>query len=210
MFGMVVNTLGRVHIGHRNSNGVVMTKWIVAATTIFLILAASALALDDELGQISGISRTCAGCHGTDGASPGVMMPIIGGQMEGYLSLTLEEFAADQRPGSAMLKFAKGYSAEQRRGISAYFAAKPWVNSPWAASSSVQNPDLVRACAGCHGSSGVGRGSSPRLAGQAPEYLNHALLEYQRGERPAATMRLMRAYDGATIKLMADHYSSLK
>jgi len=187
-----------------------MSKWFIAATMVFFSLVSPALAADEELGQIAGISRTCAGCHGTDGASPGAMIPIIGGQMKGYLALTLDEFATDQRPGSAMLKFAKGYSAEQRRGISAYFASKPWVNSPWAASSSVQNPDLVRACSGCHGSSGEGRSSTPRLAGQAPEYLNHALLEYQRGERPAATMRLMRAYDEETIKLMADHYSSLK
>ncbi len=187
-----------------------MPKCVIAVTVLLFALSLPALAFDDELGQVAGISRTCAGCHGTDGASPGAMIPIIGGQMEEYLTLTMEEFAADQRPGSAMLKFAKGYSTEQRRGISAYFAAKPWVNSPWAAASSVQNPDLVRACAGCHGSSGEGRGSSPRLAGQAPEYLSHALLEYHRGERPAATMRLMRAFDEAVIKLMADHYSSLK
>jgi cytochrome subunit of sulfide dehydrogenase len=187
-----------------------MSKWFIVAIMVCFSLASPVLASDEELGQIAGISRTCAGCHGTDGASPGAMIPIIGGQVEGYLVLTMEEFAADQRPGSAMLKFAKGYSAEQRRGISAYFAAKPWVNSPWATPSSVQRPDLVRACTGCHGSSGEGRSSTPRLAGQAPEYLHHALLEYQRGERPAATMRLMRAYDEATIKLMADHFSSLK
>ena len=186
-----------------------MKKWFVAATIVLFSLTSPALAIDDELGQIAGISRTCAGCHGTDGASPGAMIPIIGGQLEGYLAVTMEEFATDLRPGSAMLKFARGYSAEQRRGISAYFASRPWVNSPWAATSSVQNPDLVRACTGCHGSGGEGRSSTPRLAGQAPEYLNHALLEYQRGERSAVTMRLMRAYDEATIKLMADHFSSL-
>ncbi|MFO7765783.1 MAG: hypothetical protein R6V33_05070 [Pelovirga sp.] len=187
-----------------------MLKGMIAAAVLLLSMSSYALAVDQELGQIAAISRTCAGCHGTDGASPGAMIPIIGGQLEGYLALTMEEFAADQRPGSAMLKFAKGYSAEQRRGISAYFAAKPWVNSPRAASSTTRNPDLVRACSGCHGSSGEGRRNIPRLAGQAPDYLVHALLEYQRGERPAATMRLMRAYDEESISKMADHYSSLK
>jgi sulfide dehydrogenase cytochrome subunit len=187
-----------------------MSKWFIAAIIVFFSMGSLAFADDGELSQIAGISRTCAGCHGTDGASPGAMIPIIGGQLEGYLVLTMDEFAADQRPGSAMLKFAKGYSAEQRRGISAYFADKPWVNSPWAAPSSVQHPELVRACTGCHGSSGEGRSSTPRLAGQAPEYLNHALLEYQRGERTAATMRLMRAYDDVAIKQLADHFSSLK
>lgn len=186
-----------------------MSKWVIAAAAIYCALALPALALDDELSQIAGISRTCAGCHGSDGASPGAMIPIIGGQMEGYLTQVMEEFAADQRPGSAMLKFAKGYSQEQQRGIAAYFSARAWVNSPWAASSSPQNPELVLACAGCHGSSGEGWGNAPRLAGQAPEYLNHALLEYQRGERPAATMRMMRTYDEATIRQMADHYSAL-
>jgi sulfide dehydrogenase cytochrome subunit len=187
-----------------------MSKWFIAAIIVFSSMGSPALADDKELSQIAGISRTCAGCHGTDGASPGAMIPIIGGQQEGYLTLTMDEFAAGQRPGSAMLKFARGYSAEQRRGISAYFAEKPWVNSPWAEPSSARNPELVRACNGCHGSRGEGRNSTPRLAGQAPEYLNHALLEYQRGERIAATMRLMRAYDELAIKQMADHFSSLK
>lgn len=187
-----------------------MKKLMIGTVMLLLAVTPYASALDADLGQIAGISRTCAGCHGTDGASPGAMIPIIGGQMAGYLSLTLEEFAADQRPGSAMLKFAKGYSQEQRRGISAYFASKTWVNSPWAAHPAAQKPELVRACAGCHGSSGEGRGNSPRLAGQAPDYLHHALLEYQRGERSAPTMGLMRAYDEAAIRQMADHYSSLK
>ncbi len=187
-----------------------MLKFLFVTALLIFCISPFVLASDAEFGQIAGISRTCAGCHGSDGASPGAMIPIIGGQMEAYLALTMEEFALDQRPGSAMLKFAKGYSAEQRRGISAYFAARPWVDSPWAAPSSAQNSVLVRACAGCHGGNGEGRGNAPRLAGQAPEYLNHALLEYQRGERTAATMRLMRAYDEATIRQMADHYSALK
>ncbi len=187
-----------------------MSKWLVVATVLILSLSVDVLALDGEFGQIAGISRTCAGCHGSDGASPGAMIPVIGGQMEGYLAQIMDEFATDQRPGSAMLKFAKGYSAEQRRGISTYFSARSWVNTPWAASSAARSDELVRACTGCHGNNGEGRNVVPRLAGQAPEYLTHALLEYRRGERTAATMRLMRAYDEATIRQMADHYSSLK
>lgn len=155
------------------------------------------------------LSRSCAGCHGTAGASPGKVIPIIGGQVEKFLKTSLAEFTIDKRPGDVMRNLAKGYTAEEQSQIAAYFVTQPWVSTPHAAQKSA-DASLVSSCKGCHGSKGEGRGSSPRLAGQHPDYLYQALMEYKQGERPSKLMKLVKKVDDARLKQMADYYSSLK
>ena len=52
-------------------------------------------------------------------------------------------------------------------------------------------PDAV--CAGCHGPGGSNpvAADTPRLAGQAEDYLAHALRDYRSGARPNAIMSAM-------------------
>ncbi len=155
------------------------------------------------------LSKTCASCHGTDGAAPGKLIPIIGGQVAPYLDTALQEFAAGERPGSVMANLAKGYDADEQKQIAAFFAAKPWVNTPHAPAISVDESEL-KSCQGCHGKAGQGQGIFPRLAGQHPEYLLEALLEYKKGERKAATMMLVRGVDEGKLKVFADNYAAMK
>lgn len=190
-----------------------MTTWGKHLALVLLIFFGLEMgpAAADEMLVAAGerLGKTCAGCHGTDGASPGKLIPIIGGQKPGYIAKVLGEFAAEKRPGTAMLKLAKGFSAEEHKQIAAFFASKPWVNTPHAAASG-GDAELVKRCQGCHGKNGEGRGSFPRLAGQHPEYLFQALMEYKQGERTAGTMKLVKGSDEATLKKMADYYASLK
>ena len=176
---------------------------------ILLMLIAFGLgtAFADEQGER--LSRTCAGCHGTDGASPGTMIPVIGGQIEKYLQKTLAEFSTDKRPGDVMKNLSKGYSAEEQKLIATFFTDKPWVNTPHAAESKA-DASLVSSCKGCHGSQGEGRGSFPRVAGQHPDYLYQALVEYKQGARSSSLMKSVKKLDDATLKQMADYYSALK
>ncbi|MDX2480073.1 MAG: c-type cytochrome [Desulfuromusa sp.] len=180
---------------------------------ILLILIAfgvgAAFAEDQATLQGEQLSKTCAACHGTDGASPGKMIPVIGGQVEKYLQKTLVEFAADKRPGDVMKNLAKGYSAGEQKQIAVYFADKPWIRTPHAVASAV-DASLVSGCKGCHGSQGEGRGSFPRVAGQHPDYLYQALVEYKQGTRSSSLMKSVKKLDDATLKQMADYYSSLK
>lgn len=167
------------------------------------------LASDDMAQAGEQLSKTCASCHGTDGASPGKLIPIIGGQKAAYLTTVMNEFAADKRPGSVMLNLAKGYSADEQKQMGTFFAAKPWVVSKHAP---VMSGDaaLVKSCQGCHAKNGQGMGSFPRLAGQHPEYLYEALLEYKKGERKAGTMMLVKGIDESLLIKIADYYSALK
>ena len=186
-----------------------MLKRLLGVGLLCLFLGGVAAAADDQLAEGERLGRSCAGCHGTAGVSPGKLIPIIGGQVDKYIVKTMEEFAADKRPGSAMLNLAKGYSAEEQKQLAAYFAAQPWVNTPHAAENSA-DAALVKSCQGCHGSKGEGRGAFPRLAGQHPDYLYQALMEYKSGERTAPVMKLVTRIDDATLKQMADYYSALK
>jgi sulfide dehydrogenase cytochrome subunit len=155
------------------------------------------------------LSRTCAGCHGTAGASPGKLIPIIGGQLQGYTLKALQGFAVESRPGSVMLKLAKGYSEEEQKQIATYFAAQPWVSTSHAVNTMLP-ADLAKRCQGCHGKKGKGKNNFPRIAGQHPEYLFQALLEYQQGERNDSLMMLTRKMDETTLQKLADAYAAIK
>jgi sulfide dehydrogenase cytochrome subunit len=67
------------------------------------------------------VARNCFICHGTDGKNLGPI-PRIGGQRYDYLVDQLTQFRTDKRPGTIMNRIAKGYSEEQLRDASQYFA----------------------------------------------------------------------------------------
>ena len=121
----------------------------------------------------------------------------------------MSDFAADKRPGTAMLNLAKGYDAAEIKMLSAHLAARPWVNTPHPASAPTAG-NFAKTCQGCHGQNGEGRGTFPHIAGQHPDYLYQALGEYKTGARPSGLMKLVAKMDDATLKQLADYYSTLK
>lgn len=177
----------------------------------FFVCSGLGLVFADGNMQMPGerLGKTCASCHGTDGASPGKLIPIIGGQKAPYVASVMKEFAADQRPGSVMSNLAKGYSADEAKQLADFFASKPWINTKHASAMSGASTS-VASCQGCHAKNGQGLGSFPRLAGQHPEYLIEALLEYKNGERKAGTMMLVKQMAEDDLKKIADYYSTLK
>jgi cytochrome c553 len=79
-----------------------------------------------------------------------------------------------------------------------------------AQAASVDKPDKVAVCAACHGETGASQGPTfPKLAGQQPSYIEHALHAYQSGERKNAVMAPQAAaLADADIKALALWYSS--
>lgn len=173
-----------------------------------LMIAQSVLAAPPSAGER--LAAPCAGCHGTGGASPGTMTPVIGGQQADYLNKVMLGFADGSRPGSVMANFAKGYNAEQTAQLTTAIASWKWVNSPDSPKKSVRKPKNIEMCAPCHGSKGEGGPAGPRLAGQASTYLKDAMKYYREGKLTAAEMGMAKGLSDKEITALGDYYSKLR
>ncbi|MDH5219222.1 MAG: hypothetical protein OEX19_16075, partial [Gammaproteobacteria bacterium] len=67
---------------------------------------------------------------------------------------------------------------------------------------------LSKKCDHCHGENGYSTNPAvPRLAGQVPAYIEHALLDYQNGQRTHSTMNIMSGVLSLVeINAIAEHY----
>ena len=75
---------------------------------------------EDPKGELLALS--CTSCHGTHGLSPGAMPTLYGKSLE-YIEQTMQEYKSDNRPSTMMHRIAKGYTLEEIRLISKYFAS---------------------------------------------------------------------------------------
>lgn len=69
------------------------------------------------------LSFSCAGCHGTDGKSPGAI-PSIAGKSAEFIETSLKDFRTGKRASTVMGRHAKGYSDEEIKLIANFFAGK--------------------------------------------------------------------------------------
>ncbi|MGB5735023.1 MAG: c-type cytochrome, partial [Thiohalocapsa sp.] len=125
------------------------------------------------------LANTCAGCHGTNGASAGEYMPTIGGLNKDYLTEVLGDYKTGLRSSTIMGRIMRGYSDQEIRAIADFYANQAWVSND-----RIADARLIHAgaqlheehCATCHEDGGRGQDDdSPRLAGQWAEYTNYAL-----------------------------------
>jgi len=71
------------------------------------------------------LADTCAGCHGTDGASTGPATPSLAGKSETYIVDSMVAFKSGERPSTVMGRIAKGYSEEEFKLMASVFAKQP-------------------------------------------------------------------------------------
>ncbi|MBK1724079.1 c-type cytochrome [Thiocystis violacea] len=125
------------------------------------------------------LANTCAGCHGTLGASAGEQMPSIAGMDNGYLFSVLSDYKTGLRRSTIMGRLMKGYSDQEIWAIAAFFAEQPWVSTDRVARADqirVGREIHERQCESCHEDAGRAQDDdSPRMAGQWSGYLNYAL-----------------------------------
>jgi sulfide dehydrogenase cytochrome subunit len=163
------------------------------------------------------LANTCAGCHGTNGASAGKMMPIIGGMEKEFMQTILMEYKTGERDSTIMGRIAKGYSNNELKAIASYMAEQPWVSSPIKA-----DPRLAamgkkihdKQCDTCHEDGGrVQEDEAPRLAGQWPDYSLHYLKECHKKGRRCAPRKMgtrVMKLSQEELKAMAHYYASEK
>lgn len=132
------------------------------------------------------LSNTCAGCHGTDGASVGPASPTIAGMTEDYFLEAMEGYKNGERPATIMDRIAKGYSDEELAAMAAWFAKKPFVRVAQA-----QGSELVgtgkklhkKYCENCHEDGGKMADGNGVLAGQWIPYLRYSMEDFLSGAR---------------------------
>lgn len=90
----------------------------VGVTSLFALTVPSQSA---ELTRGAMLSISCAGCHGTDGNSPGAM-PSIAAKPADFIETALKEFGSGKRHSTVMGRHAKGYTDEEIKLIADYFA----------------------------------------------------------------------------------------
>lgn len=135
------------------------------------------------------LSNTCAGCHGTDGASMGPAAPTIAGLSPDYFVETMQGFASGEIPSTIMGRIAKGYSEDEIASMAKYYAGKPFVKATQSF-----DPALVdkgaklhdRYCEKCHAEGGQSaEDDAGVLAGQWTPYVTWTLADYKAGDREA-------------------------
>lgn len=167
-----------------------------AAMALIAALAspAGALAQAPDLERAKKIvGGSCFLCHGLDGESSSEVFPKLGGQNAEYLAKQLANFKSGARKSSSMGGMVKDLTPEDIASLGAYFAAKP------GSTHEIKDWDLagvgryvylhgnrwtgVAACQSCHGASGHGTSSLPRLAGQNAIYLETQIKQFNTRER---------------------------
>jgi sulfide dehydrogenase cytochrome subunit len=194
-----------------------MNKIIKQFTLLLSGLLVVGMTSADGVRSPSMLANTCAGCHGTNGASAGDIMPIIGGLEKEYLYAALSEYKSGERDSTIMGRIAKGYSDNELKAIASFMARQPWVSNPIKGNGSLAKMGRKihdKQCKTCHEEGGrVQEDEAPRLAGQWPAftlmYLKDCRSKGKRCQPRKMGTRVMKLSDDE-LEAMAEFYSSQK
>lgn len=154
------------------------------------------------------LAETCAGCHGTDGASAGPASPTLAGSNAEYFVETMKGFQDGKVYSTIMGRIAKGYSDDEIKLMAEYFQAKPFkaADQSFDAALAEKGAKLHdKFCEKCHSEGGKaltgeaaakGKGKDKDedeeeegdeeyqiLAGQWTPYLLYTMEDFQEGRR---------------------------
>ena len=184
----------------------IMTYLVCSAFMVPLSITAAAA------DPIEDTAAVCSGCHGEKGVPTEKNIPVIWGQMEGYLYLQLRDFKKGARKNEIMSQIVADMDRDTMAQLAAYFAAKPApaLGQPEASdkdTGAAQTANSSIGCSGCHLNKFQGTGTAPRLAGQNRDYLLKTMINFRSGERgnnPGMTS-LMKATSEADIAALSNY-----
>jgi cytochrome c553 len=177
--------------------------FIVQALAASALFAAVAAATSPVAAQAAppvkppAIAQTCTACHGAKGISSTRNTPSLAGQPDIFTQYQLVFMRDGGRQAGVMQAIVKNLTDDNIRDLGAYYATLP--PPPALASKSEVAIDTEkvtglltsRHCDSCHKPDFAGQGESARLAGQRPEYLKKALIEFRTGVRRGRGMGAM-------------------
>ena len=133
------------------------------------------------------LADTCAGCHGTDGASTGPAIPSLAGMSEIYLVDSMKAYKSGERASTVMGRIAKGYSDEEFQLMASVFAKQPVaVTSQQTDAAKVEAGSKLYAknCEKCHDEKGaLADDDAGILYSQWLPYLQYSMEDFKAGSR---------------------------
>ena len=138
------------------------------------------------------VDQKCHLCHGADGEASSVIYPRLAGQHKEYIVKQLMNFRSGERQGT-MNEQAAGLTDDEIFALAEYFNRKPALkhrihDEEFAAVGKYifhqgNKFSGVAACASCHGETGAGTQTLPRLAGQHKRYVSAQLEDFNSRKR---------------------------
>jgi cytochrome c553 len=172
----------------------------LAASALFgTVAAATSPAAAQAASQVKppAIAQTCTACHGAKGISSTRNTPSLAGQPDIFTQYQLVFMRDGGRQPGVMQAVVKNLTDDNIRDLGAYYAALPPPPALATKSEVVIDTEKVtglltsRHCDSCHKPDFAGQGESARLAGQRPEYLKKALIDFRTGVRRGRGMGAM-------------------
>jgi cbb3-type cytochrome c oxidase subunit III len=196
-----------------------------AHLALFSLLAA--LPAYNLAGTPEDVARQwCANCHTVDGNSSSPLFPRLAGQQAGYIVEQLQALKnhsrSDESAHDYMWGIASALDDKTIAGIADYFSRQKPLPNPAAVDHQLAargeqlfhngNTDKgTPPCMACHGLSGEGSESGPRLAGQHALYVERQLHVFETTQRPSAVamQAIVKSLDSKDIQALAAYIQSL-
>jgi sulfide dehydrogenase cytochrome subunit len=160
------------------------------ATAMALALVAMSIDAADLMSGASArmLSETCAGCHGTDGASVGPAIPTIGGMNGEYFIELMKGYKNDEIYGTIMNRIAKGYTEEEIALMGTFFAGQKFVPAKQEFNAGLADTGEKlhdKYCEKCHSEGGkiLEEEEYYILAGQWTPYVRNAMEDFMEERR---------------------------
>jgi sulfide dehydrogenase cytochrome subunit len=160
------------------------------------------------------LANTCAGCHGTDGASTGPATPSIAGLSEIYFVDTMKAFKSGERHSTVMGRIAKGYTDEEIELMAGYFAKQPIAKT----GQKLDPAKVTRGgelyadnCGKCHDENGaLPDDDAGILASQWLPYLQYSLEDMKAGSRemPKKMKKKVESLSDAELDALLQYFAS--
>ncbi len=196
-------------------------RGLLLAITV-MITGGTAAAADHKRAEEI-VQGKCFICHGADGESSSPVFPRLAGQHAGYLARQLADYKSGRRKSSAMQPMVEDLSEADFAALGQFFETRSVHFHAVDDTELAQmgrfiylrgNPySGVPACASCHGATGQGNATLPRLAGQHAQYTERQLKAFNQRERTndnAVMHSVAVKLTELELKAVASYLSGLK
>lgn len=184
-----------------------MSRRLVLAFPLALALSAQAGRAEAATSPAPRAAAPCLACHGRDGIGIDPSIPSLAGQPASFLTLQMILFREGLRQAPAMERRLDRIPDATIERIAVWFASlpppQPRPPDPESAERGAALAASLR-CASCHGAGYAGSQQVPRLSGQHPAYLRHAMAEYRDNRRSGSDTSMNDVVHGLTDAQLDD------